>query len=282
MNGLPAQKDLSPALTTALHGEMVPKFLATLDSLGNPNVVPIISLDTVGGGKLVFAEFLIHKTRANLECDHRVAACVLTEDLSVWTLRADFQNFAEDGPYLDHLNSKDMFRYNAYVGVRRAAVFDLVAVTGSRKLSKLNVASELLPVLAMRTIARRRGKSGLPPRVAEKFARSQALKVLAFQGQDGYPEIVPVFSLVPDMSNLMLFGTRLFRKNLRALKPGALVAAAVITMDPVAYQVKGVFEGISRTPAGKLGRIRVDQVYSASPPLPGEPIAMPEKDLTSI
>jgi hypothetical protein len=279
MNELPAGKDLSPDLTTALHGEMVPKFLATLDGKGNPNVVPIISLDTIGDGKLIFAEFLIHKTRANLERDHRIAACVMTEDLSIWTLRADFECFAEEGPYLDYLNKKDMFRYNAYVGVRRAAVFKLLAVSEVRKLSKLNVACELLPLLLRRAITGRGKKSGLPPRVAEKFARSQALRVLAFKGESGYPEIVPAFSLVPDTKNLMLFGTRLFRKNLQALKADQAVAAAVITMDPVAYQVKGVFEGISLTPAGKLGRIRVDQVYSASPPLPGEPITMPEKSV---
>ncbi|HUU02429.1 MAG TPA: pyridoxamine 5'-phosphate oxidase family protein [Myxococcota bacterium] len=282
MNGLPAGKDLSPALINALHGEMVPKFMATLDDQGRPNVVPIISLDTVGGGKLVFAEFLIHKTRANLERDHRIAACVITEDLCVWTLRADFECFAEEGPYLDYLNKKDMFRYNAYVGVRRAAVFKLLEVSEARRLSKLNVACELLPLMLQRAVTGRGKKSGLPPRVAEKFARSQALKVLAFKGESGYPEIVPAFSLVPDAENLMLFGTRLFRKNLQALKLNQRVAAAVITMDPVAYQVKGVFDGISPSPAGKLGRIRVDQVYSASPPLPGEPIAMPEKDLTSI
>lgn len=281
MSNLDKTKNISPELVSALHGEMVPKFLATLDGQANPNVVPIISLDTVGDGKLVFAEFLIYKTRANLERDPRTAACVITEDLHVWTMQADFEGFRDSGSYLDHLNAKEMFRYNAYVGVRRAAVFELRKMTGERKLSKLNVALELLPPMLLGTVSGRRRRSGLPARVAEKFARSQALKVMAFQGPDGYPEIVPLFSLMPDASDSMVFGTRLFRSELRTLKPGARVAAAVITMDPVAYQLKGVFEGSRVGVAGRLGRIRVDELYSASPPLPGEPIEFPGACLTS-
>jgi pyridoxamine 5'-phosphate oxidase-like protein len=269
--------DLSGKLAEALHGDMVPKFLATLDSSGKPNVVPIISLDAADHKTLVFGELFIWKTRNNLELNPRVAAAVLTEDLHIWTMQATFRGFVDKGPLVEQMNAKDLFRYNAYVGVRRAAVFDLAKVTGSWHMSKVNVAAELLPVKAYSSIFRRSGPEKLPPRVAEKFARSQALKVLAFQDESGFPSIVPLFSLQPTGSQTMLFGTRLFRKQLRGLKRGCKIAASVITMDPIAYQVKGTYEGTQLTPAGLLGKIHVDEVYSASPPLPGEPIDLQKR-----
>ncbi len=265
---------LGPDLIKALHGEMVPKFQATLNGKAEPNVVPIISLDAADDHTLIFGEFLIHKTRTNLETNPHIAAIVLTEDLDIWTIRGKFRGFVDSGPYLDYLNQKEMFRYNAYVGIRRAAVIDVQEVTGSWKLSKLNVAAELLPVKLFSGQFGSKGHKAIPARVHEKFGRTQAIKVLAAKGKGDHPEVIPAFSLMPTKSQTMLFGTRLFRKQFSTLNKGSRVAASVITMDPVAYQAKGVFEGISLTPAGLLGRIQVDEIYSACPPLPGEPIGL--------
>jgi hypothetical protein len=86
--------------------------------------------------------------------------------------------------------------------------------------------------------------------------------------------VVPAFSLLPTRTDSLLFGTRIFREALATLRTGSPVAASVITMDPVAYQVKGTFAGTMLTPAGRLGRIHVQEVYSASPPLSGEAIEL--------
>lgn len=52
------------------------------------------------------------------------------------------------------------------------------------------------------------------------------------------------------------------------------VAVNVLTMEPVSYQVKGTLDGGVPGPFGTIRRFRVDQVYSASPPLAGEAIEM--------
>ena len=49
-------------------------------------------------------------------------------------------------------------------------------------------------------------------------------------------------------------------------------AASVITFDPVAYQVKGTVSRYVNRPGARLARLDVDEVYSASPPLPGKRI----------
>lgn len=265
---------LGPGLTEALHGDMVAKFLATRDADGTPNVVPIISLDADDEHTLMFGAFLIQKTRANLLADPRAAACVVTEDLRAWTMRLQFRGFEQSGPRLGRMNRRDMFRYNAYLGVRQVGVLDLEGVTRRFRFGRASVAAELLPVRAASVALDHRGPRRLPPRVADKLDRMQAIKVVSWLGPDGHPRIAPAFSLCATKSDTLLFGTRLARSALAGLEPGARVAASVITTDPVAYQVKGVYEGTLPATFGSLGRIRVGQVYSASPPLCGEPIEL--------
>lgn len=265
---------LTGKLAEALHGDMVPKFLATVDGSGKPNVVPVITLDAADERTLTFAELFIRKTKSNLAADPRVFVVVVTEDFRVWTIRGRFNRFVDEGPCLDLLNAKEMFRYNAYVGVRRAGLIDVEAVTGAWKLSRLGIAAELLPTrLAGRLIGGEGGRA-IPHRVAEKFARTQAIKVMAFPDEQGRPQAIPSFSLLPARSELMVFGVRLFGEQLADLRVGMPMAASVITMDPIAYQIKGVFEGQRRTLAGRVGVMRVDEVYSASPPLAGDPIEL--------
>jgi hypothetical protein len=55
------------------------------------------------------------------------------------------------------------------------------------------------------------------------------------------------------------------------MRPGSDLAVAVITMEPIAYQVKGRYRG-SR--AG-IGVLDITECYSASPPLVGERLDHP-------
>jgi hypothetical protein len=258
----------------ALHGEFTPKFVATQDASGKPNVVPIISLDAADERTCIFAELFIWKTRDNLQADPRVGIAVVTENLRAWTLRGRLREFVEGGPYVERMNQKEMFRYNAYVGVGRVGVIDVEEVTTDWKRSTLDVAAELLQVKAVRRVVGRHGFKAVPPRVAEKFARTRAVKVLAYQGPLGHPNVVPAFSLLPTRSETMVFSMGRMPEQVRGLRAGTQVAAAVITFDPIAYQIKGIFTGQRRTPAGRIGEIRVEEVYSASPPLAGEPIVL--------
>lgn len=272
MTEMALTETLGDELIEALHGEFTPKFLATQDASGKPNVVPIISLDAYDGRTLIFGELLIWKTRENLSADSRVAVAVVTEDLRVWTVRGRFREFVTTGPHVETMNAKEIFRYNAYVRISRVAVIDVEAVTGAWRFTKLGVAAALLQSKAAARHAGRQGGKMLPKRVAEKFARTQSVKVLAFQDATGHPTVLPALSLVPSRSDVMVFGLRGIERPMRDLKTGSPIAASVITMDPVAYQVKGAFAGERRTPLGRVGQLLVQEVYSASPPLSGERI----------
>jgi hypothetical protein len=258
---------LSPAVVEAM-APVGPKFLATLDAEGVPNVVPITSLQAVDESTIIFGELMMWKTRRNLETNPRVCMAVMTPAARGWIIQGDFQEFQRTGPYVDLINSADFYRYNAYTGIRSAGVIRARRVVREFALSRGTI---MLAAARARWAARWRSRGegvAMPPPVREKFARLQAAKFLAYLRSDGYPDIAPALSLTPAGERALVFAG-----SVDGLEPGAQVAAAILTAEPLAYQVKGRFLGTERGLGGPLGVIQVLEVYSASPPVPGERIA---------
>jgi hypothetical protein len=269
-----AEANLSPAIIEALAGERTPKFLATLNPEGVPNVVPIISLEAVDESTIIFGEFMIWKTRRNLEANPRVSVAVMTASQG-WVIKGDFQEFQRSGPHFDRIMASDTFRYNAYAGIRNAGVIRVGSVVRAFDLSRLAV---LLDMARAKWFARRvsrRSVDGVtvPIQVRQKFARLQAAKFLAYLDSDGYPDIVPVLSLIPADEQTFVFSAGPAALALAALSPGAKVAASVLTFEPLAYQIKGELLGTEWSLGRLAGVVAVQEVYSASPPLPGQRIA---------
>jgi hypothetical protein len=267
----PREDRLSPAAMRALAAARAPKFLATRDATGIPNVVPILSLEAADDRTIIFAELMIWKTRRNLEADPRVAVMVLAPDLRAWTIRARFVEFQRSGVYFDHIMSSENIRYNAYSGIRSAGVIEVLEVV---RTSKIAQAGLLVDAARSRWLARRLSRDGpaeaaMPVQVHEKFGRLRAAKALAWLAPDGHPDCLPALSLTPaGLARLVFCGGA--AEDLASLAPGSAIAAAVLTMDPVAYQVKGEFAGMSRSLGRGLGIIDVREAYSACPPLPGQ------------
>lgn len=257
----------NPELDQALRGEMTPKFLATRSIDGVPNVVPLISLRPADDEPdlLFFGNFLLRKSIENLTKDRRVAILVMTPELQGWTLRADFLEFQRTGRYVEQQMAGPLLRYNAYTGVRNAGLIRLLELTGSFRISRLQV---LLDYLSAR-LAGWGGTGGdgveMPRPVRLEFGKMVAVKVLAWVGEDGYPRVVPVLSLQPAGTRAMVCRRP---RNLTAPPHGAAVAANILTFEAISYQAKGTwFE------RGGAGQIAVREVYAGGPPLPGGRIA---------
>ncbi|HOO55483.1 MAG TPA: pyridoxamine 5'-phosphate oxidase family protein [bacterium] len=250
-----------------------PKFLATADRDGVPNVVPVISIEAWDAGTLIFGELMILKTKKNLEENPRVGIAVITKELNSWVLKGEFEGFERTGEKYDRIGMRDMYRYNAYTGLRNVGT---IRVTQSKRVKGM-----LSPARVVETgtgaISSNRVKFGhtgpMPPQVTEKFSRLNAAKVISYVDSDGHPVAVPAVSLFPVSHGELLVG-RGALKDLEGRLPELpmRVAASVITDDPVAYQIKGTLKGYERKGAAKFARLIVDEVYSASPPVPGERI----------
>jgi hypothetical protein len=254
----------------ALAAARTPKFLATRSADGIPNVVPVLSLEPADEQTIIFGEMMIWKTRRNLEADPRVAIMVLAPDLHGWTIRAQFVEFQRSGPHFDHVMVSENVRYNAYGGIRSAGVIRVLEVTRSFKLSQGRL---LLDTARSRWLARRLSPDGpagrvMPAQVVEKFSRLRAAKALAFLDGSGHPDCLAALPLIPAGPARLVFGGA--AQDLDGLAPGSPIAAAVLTLEPVAYQVKGVFAGLRASLGRRLGVIDVREAYSASPPLPGQ------------
>ncbi|PIU68111.1 MAG: hypothetical protein COS84_01735 [Armatimonadetes bacterium CG07_land_8_20_14_0_80_40_9] len=274
---------LSKDVINALSKESIPKFLATADENGLPNIVPVISLSAVNEKRIIFAEFMLWKTRKNLEVNSKVGVGLITEDLKIYTIRGRFEGFQKSGEYFDYLSNKDMFRYNAYTGIRSAGVIKVEELTQSLSISKLQVLSEVMKIRFLKRIthlpstgnasALQTGKPKLPPQVKEKFNRVAGAKFLSYLNREGYPTAIPLVSLMSLDGDALIFSIKRGGEEIGKVKPKTLVAASVITFEPIAYQVKGTFEGFKNYLGLKAGIIKVSEVYSACPPLAGKRIA---------
>jgi hypothetical protein len=262
---------LDDRLYAALMGEMTPKFLATKDESGIPNVVPVISIRPYDHKTLIFGNFFMDKTEKNLTMNDQVTAAVFTEDLFGTTIRGVFKGFQKAGEYVDLINSSNLMRYNAYMGIRNAGSIEIEDISHPFQLTKMDMLSWNLCSRLHNAWGKRytQGKPILHPVVAQKYGRIAAVKVISFVDEKGYPYAVPVVALQPVAPDVLIFSKRPMTQYLSALKENADVAATVITTEPVAFQVKGTYKGID----GKWGAIVLNKTYHASPPFVGKQIA---------
>jgi hypothetical protein len=269
------ENKLDAAAVRALSGLRVPKFLATRDAEGVPNVVPVLSLQAVDERTIVFGEMMIWKTRLNLETDPRLSILILSPGLRAWTVRGRFVGFQRSGPYFDRIASEEGARYNPYGSYRSAGVIEVLGMTRVSQSSQLGL---LLATLRCRLPARGLSRDGrtsarMPIQVQDKFDRLRAAKALAVIDASGHPDCLPGLPLVTAGRGRLLFGGTAAH-DLAALAHGAAVASAVLTLEPVAYQVKGTFAGMRHSLGQAFGVIDVREAYSACPPLPGQLLPM--------
>ncbi|MBI5477907.1 MAG: pyridoxamine 5'-phosphate oxidase family protein [Deltaproteobacteria bacterium] len=258
----------------ALAGPMVPKFLATVGPEGDPNVVPVISIQPWDGETLVFGEYLMHKSRRNLRGNPHVGVLVITETLEAWALRGTFLGFQQSGEWFDRVSRHELLRYNAYTGIRAAGAIRVEACAAKITFSKAAVLAGFAHAsVAGQWLRRSAPERGVMPRpVEEKFGRLQAVRAGAFVGADGFPRVWPMLGCLAAGPSRLVVGDLGFPGVADGLQPGARVAVAILTFDPIAYQVKGTYAG---TRAG-VGVIDLTECYNASPPRVGDRLDHPD------
>lgn len=265
---------LNEELRAALHGRFTPKFLATLNGEGEPNCVPVITIHPYHDGTLVFGEFLMQKSRANLGMCDKVGVAVLDENFQGWSLKGRFRGFETKGERLDFINNLPLLRYNAYTGVRAAGTIEVTEVSPAISMNKYAVLGHYLRMRALATLMpRKKGQTCMPVQVSEKFRRLGAVRAAAYRDTDGFPRAFPLMACVPAGPNRLALGDPFAKAFLNDVEPGTRIAVAVITQDPIAYQVKGTYGG----PKTGAALIELDACYSASPPLLGERLDKPAR-----
>lgn len=229
------------------------KFLATADGGGRVNVAPVLSLCHYRDDLLVFGDLMMWKTKKNLAQNNRVGILVMDENLAYYTVGGTFAGFETKGEAYDLISNSPLIKYNAYSGFRSAGLIRVESAGPVRALSKWKVIREWLPgVLWGGGVSFRRV-------VSEKFRRLRALKALAYLDERGWPAVLPVPAV-------KIKGDTLLFKD-PGCPAGVFAAMAVITPDPVTYQVKGTLAG-----EGGARRLKVEEIYCGGVPLSGKRI----------
>lgn len=251
--------------------EMAAKFLATVDEEGRPNVALIVTLQPPPDGRedrLVFGEFLMWKSKDNLQNDCRVAAAVVNTKLRMATLTGDFQGFEMTGPYKDALDASPFMRYNAYSGVRAAGIIDVRDAQPVRGAFLLGVPLDFIRV-RMKGARGEVGGVAVPRLVRDKFTKINSVKALAVMGDDGYPRIHPVLSAAAAGDSAFVVKISKYNRELGEVGVPCEAALCVVTFDVKSYKVKGELKPLK--PGYMLFEVR--EVYNAMPPLAGDLIA---------
>ncbi|MFX0044585.1 MAG: hypothetical protein ACFE8Z_01935 [Candidatus Hermodarchaeota archaeon] len=251
-----------------------PKFMATKDSLGEPNAAIVTSWTVYEGNTLVYGDFLTYKTRRNLEeGNSELGLLVMTTDLDSWMIRADFESFHKSDDVYEFIATTPFFRYNQYTNARSAGLATATSVGQNQKISKLSVLSTYLKArLAKRKVPVVETEEGNMPRnVERRFSQMAAIKALAYVDEAGYPVIFPNFGMIPASSNRISVNRDAEKRRGLRINDGQRVAVSLVTLEPAAFQLKGTFREINES----TGYIELDRVYTCSLPRPGERVDIP-------
>ena len=222
-----------------------PKFMATVDRHGRPNLVVITSFEYYRG-QIIFGNLFLWKSARNLEQNPHMAVLVIDTKLNYFIMEGRFTGFQETGELMDHLNSSEMVRYNAYTGFRSVGTMELSAVTPVQKVSPLNMLGAYLKLNLARGAVPR-----FPGAVAEKFSMLKSIKTVACYEDGRYTlALLPAAGVDGD-----------YLRITRPLPQGSLYAANVITPAVVSFQVKGTVE--------RQG-LKGEQVYATGLPVTGK------------
>lgn len=222
-----------------------PKFMATADGRGRPNLVVITSFACYRE-QIIFGNLFLWKSAKNLEENPHMAVLAIDTALNYFIIEGRFAGFQETGELLNYLNKSEMVRYNAYTGFRSAGVMEPLSITPVQKLSPLAMAGAYLKLNMFKGAA-----PAFPAAVAEKFSALKSIKIAACYDAGR-------FILTP-LPAAGVSGHYL--RTSAALPPRAMYAASVITPAVVSFQVKGTVQ--------RQG-LKVEQVYAAGLPVPGK------------
>lgn len=262
---------LSPNDLRSLEASIKVGLLATVTADGLPHLTLISTLKGSSPGQLVFGQFMEGRSKAHLLTNPKAGWLVMTLDKNLWRGKARFTHTARNGPDYDFFNNTPLFRYNAYFGVHTVYYLDLVEHRGREPLPmKRVILSALQTQLARRLTNKHTGLPAMNAWTQDFLNRLNGLKFLAYLGADGYPQIWPLIQAQTAGPGLALFATGPYQEEMEAIPAGTVLALFGMSLEMEAVLVRGVFEGFRLVGGVRCGFIRIDWIYNAMPPVPGQ------------
>jgi hypothetical protein len=255
--------------------------VACINPQGDVHVTLITSIMAAGPGQLTLGQFSTGLSKHYMQLNPKVGFLVMSMDRRLWRGKACWTHKRSDGPEYEIYNNQPMFRYNAYFGIHTVFFMDLVEQSGRQALPMGQIVLSAVETMAARALARKQGaRDVLNPWTRALMNKLDNLKFLAYVGDGGFPQIIPIIQAQAGDGEHIVFSTGTYRDELEAIPHGATVAVFGMSLAMETVLMRGEYQGIGRWGGVRCGSVKVNWVYNPMPPKPQQ--IYPELDLEPV
>ncbi len=255
--------------------------LATVNDAELPHLTLISTLQASTPTQVIWGQFTEGLSKEYVRQNPKTGFLILTLDKNLWRGKAKWTHVDKSGKEFDMYNNIPMFRYNAYFGVHAVHYMDLVMHRGREALPMRSVVTAAIRTAVAKALSRdSEAVEVLNPWTRKLMDKMSNLKFLAYVGQEGYPEIIPIIQAQTPDSQHVIFATGVYRDELAAIPDRATVAIFGMSLDMEDVLLRGTFQGVRRSGGVRCGKVRVNWVYNSMPPVPQQ--IYPEIDVEPV
>ncbi|MDD3947677.1 MAG: hypothetical protein PHI19_07550 [Clostridia bacterium] len=240
--------------------------IATKDSEGEMHISLISTLMAKGEDRMMCGEFIVGLSKEYFHQYPESGFIIMNLKKEFWSGKMKFRDeISIAGEDFDLFNSMPLYRYNSYFGINKVHYADLVEISDKRALDMGGIIFNTLKVLAAKPFVKCKQKNILKPWAKSLTTKADTLMFLAYEGQDGYPEIVPIIQGQSVCASRIVFTAAPYKKELSNLKKGAKASVYAVNLKMEAVLIKGVFTGFKNG----IGSVEIQRVYNPMPPKHG-------------
>lgn len=241
--------------------------VAVKDSEGDMHVTLLSSLMNKGDDKMMIGEFIVGLSKDFIHKNPKTGFFIMNMSKEFWTGKMNFlPEVKTEGEDYIMYNSLPLYRFNTYFGINKVHYADLIDITERTKLNMGGIVINALKVAAAKIfMAGDKKKEVLKPWAKKLTAKIDTLMFISYEGEDGYPKLVPIIQGQSASSSRIVFTAKPYDKMLLDLKDNTRVAIFAMTLSMETVLVKGVFHGFKNG----FGYVDIDRVYNSMPPKHG-------------
>jgi hypothetical protein len=217
--------------------------------------------------QMTIGQFCMGRSKWFMQQNPRIAFLIMSMDRKMWRGKARWTHKAFDGPEYETYNNLPMFRYNAYFGINTVHYLDLIEAGPQEGLPM----GQIVPAALMTKLAKGAAPSDrqepiLKPFAQDLFNQIDALKFIAYLGDDGFPQIIPVIQCQAADSRRLVFSAYPYKEELAQIKADTRVAVFGLNLRMQSVLVRGTFAGFKPLRLLRMGMVDIDWVYNSMPP----------------
>lgn len=239
--------------------------VATVDDQGEPHITVLSTLSGKDPKTMMFGKFVKGTSTDHLLARPKAGFFIMNTDKEFWYGKMDYSHLLKEGEDYIMFNNQPLYRYNTYFGINTVYYLSLLEISEKANLPMGQVIINAIKVMLLKNRFKSKDSKEVMKPWAVKFtAKLDTLKFLAFVGEDGYPEIVPIIQAQSVGSSRIVIKNMPFSERLSGLKEGTKVAILAFSMTMEDILLKGTFSGFCKRGYGYLD---IERIYNAMPPI---------------